>query len=70
MSDNKLMKKTIVVFEHEMSLDEFPQLRNFTEEELTSFLNTAVVELFELRQKEEKLNENGTHSFIRIVDVI
>ena len=70
MSDNKLMKKTIVVFEHEMSLDEFPQLRNFTEEELTSFLNTAVVELFELRQKEESLNENGTHSFIRIVDVI
>lgn len=67
---NKLMKKTIVVFEHEMSLDEFPQLRNFTEEELTSFLNTAVVELFELRQKEESLNENGTHSFIRIVDVI
>lgn len=64
------MKKTIVVFEHEMSLDEFPQLRNFTEEELTSFLNTAVVELFELRQKEESLNENGTHSFIRIVDVI
>ena len=70
MSDNKLMKKTIVVFEHEMSLDHFPQLRNFTEEQLTSFLNDAVIQIFELREKEEKLNEGGTHSFIRIVDVI
>ena len=70
MSNNKLMKKTVVVFEHEMSLDAFPQLLTMKEDELTSFLNTAVVELFELRQKEESLNENGTHSFIRIVDVI
>lgn len=67
---NKLMKRTVVVFEHEMSLDAFPQLRNFTEEELTSFLNEAVINLFELREKEEALNEHGTHSFIRIVDVI
>lgn len=67
---NKMKKKTIVVFEHEMSLDEFPQLLNMTETDLNLFLNTAVVELFELRQKEEKLNEHGTHSFIRIVDVI
>lgn len=65
-----MKKKTIVVFEHEMSLDEFPQLLNMTETDLNLFLNTAVVELFELRQKEEKLNEHGTHSFIRIVDVI
>lgn len=70
MSDNKLMKKTIVVFEHEMSLDEFPQLLTMSESDISELLNTAVVELFELREKEESLNENGTHSFIRIVDVI
>lgn len=70
MSNNKLMKRTVVVFEHEMSLDAFPQLLTMKEEELTSFLNTAVVKLFELREKEESLNEHGTHSFIRIVDVI
>lgn len=64
------MKRTVVVFEHEMSLDAFPQLLTMKEEELTSFLNTAVVKLFELREKEESLNEHGTHSFIRIVDVI
>ena len=67
---NKLMKRTVVVFEHEMSLDAFPQLLTMKEEELTSFLNQAVVALFELREKEESLNEHGTHSFIRIVDVI
>ena len=64
------MKRTVVVFEHEMSLDEFPALLTMKEEELTSFLNTAVVKLFELREKEQALNEHGTHSFIRIVDVI
>lgn len=65
-----MIKKTVVVFEHELSLDAFPQLVNMSEEDLTSMLNTAVVELYELRQKEESLNEHGTHSFIRIVDVI
>lgn len=64
------MKRTVVVFEHEMSIDEFPALLTMKEEELTSFLNTAVVKLFELREKEQALNEHGTHSFIRIVDVI
>lgn len=33
-------------------------------------LNTAVVELYELREKEQSLNEHGTHSFIRVKDVI
>ena len=53
-----------------MSLDEFPQLLMMTETDLTSFLNDAVVALFELREKEQELNEHGTHSFIRIKDVI
>jgi hypothetical protein len=65
-----MKKKTIIVFEHEMSLDEFPQLLMMTETELSSFLNDAVVSLFELRKKEKELNEFGTHSFIRIKDVI
>lgn len=67
---NKLMKRTVVVFEHELSLDAFPQLVNMSEEDLTSMLNTAVVELYELREKEQSLNEHGTHSFIRVKDVI
>ena len=67
---NKMIKQTVVVFEHEMSLDAFPQLLTMSESDITELLNTAVVELFELRQKEESLNENGTHSFIRIKDVI
>jgi len=65
-----MIKRTVVVFEHELSLDAFPQLVNISEEDLTSMLNTAVVELYELREKEQSLNEHGTHSFIRIVDVI
>ena len=67
---NTMIKRTVVVFEHELSLDAFPQLVNMSEEDLTSMLNTAVVELYELREKEQSLNEHGTHSFIRIVDVI
>lgn len=65
-----MIKKTVVVFEHELSLDAFPQLVNMSEEDLTSMLNTAVVELYELREKEQSLNEHGTHSFIRVKDVI
>ena len=53
-----------------MSLDAFPQLLTMSESDISELLNTAVVELFELREKEESLNEHGTHSFIRIVDVI
>ena len=65
-----MIKQTVVVFEHELSLDAFPQLVNMSEEDLTSMLNTAVVELYELREKEQSLNEHGTHSFIRVKDVI
>ena len=65
-----MIKKTVVVFEHEMSLDAFPQLLTMSESDITKLLNDAVVALFELREKEESLNEHGTHSFIRIVDVI
>ena len=67
---NKLMKKTVVVFEHEMDLDQFPQLLRLPESELTEFLNGAVMAIFELREKEAQVNEHGSHSFIRIVDVI
>ena len=67
---NTMKKQTVVVFEHEMSLAAFPQLLTMSESDITELLNTAVVELFELREKEESLNEHGTHSFIRIVDVI
>ena len=68
--NNKMIKRTVVVFEHEMSLDEFPELLRMPEAELTKFLNDAVVGLFDLRKKEEELNKYGTHSFIRIKDVI
>ena len=67
---NTMIKRTVVVFEHELSLDAFPQLVNMSEEDLTSMLNTAVVELYELRETEQSLNEHGTHSFIRVKDVI
>lgn len=67
---NTMIKRTVVVFEHELSLDQFPQLLTISEEDLTSMLNTAVVELYELREKEQSLNEHGTHSFIRVKDVI
>ena len=65
-----MIKQTVVVFEHEMSLDAFPQLLTMSESDITKLLNDAVVALFELREKEESLNEHGTHSFIRIKDVI
>jgi len=67
---NKMKRKTVVVFEHEMDLDHFPQLLTYPESELTELLNGAVVAIFELREKEKRANEFGTHSFIRIVDVI
>ena len=65
-----MIRKTVVVFEHEMDLDQFPQLLTYPESELTELLNGAVMAIFELREKEEKANRNGSHSFIRIVDVI
>ena len=65
-----MIKQTVIVFEHELSLDQYPQLLNMTETDLTKFLNTAVLSLFELRKKEKELNEDGSHSFIRIKDVI
>lgn len=68
--ENTLKQKTIVVFEHSISLDEFPQILQFSKEDLTNMLNDSVINLFQLREQEEKLNENGTHSFIRIVEVM
>lgn len=65
-----MIKKTIVVFEHEMDLDQFPQLLTYPESELTELLNSAVMAIFKLRETEKEANEHGTHSFIRIVDVI
>lgn len=68
--ENKLVKRTVVVFEHEISLEQFPTIVNLSETELTNFLNTAVVEMFQLKEKEAEINEHGTHSFIRVKDVI
>ena len=68
--ENTHKQKTIVVFEHSISLDEFPQIMRFSKEDLTEMLNDSVIKLFQLREQEEKLNENGTHSFIRIVEVM
>ena len=68
--ENKLIKQTVVVFEHEISLEQFPSIVKLTETELTEFLNTAVVSMFKLKEKEAEINEYGTHSFIRVKDVI
>ena len=68
--ENTLKQKTIVVFEHTISLDQFPQILHIKKEDLTTMLNDSVINLFQLREQEEKLNENGTHSFIRIVEVM
>ena len=68
--ENKIIKQTVVVFEHEISIDQFPSIVKLTETELTEFLNTAVVQMFQLKEKEAEINEYGTHSFIRVKDVI
>ena len=68
--ENKLIKQTVVVFEHEISLEQFPQLLNYSEAQLTELLNGAVVSMFALKEREEEINEHGTHSFIRVKDVI
>jgi hypothetical protein len=68
--ENKIIKQTVVVFEHEISLEQFPTITRLTETELTEFLNTAVVQMFQLKEKEAEINEYGTHSFIRVKDVI
>jgi len=68
--ENKLIKRTVVVFEHEISLEQFPQLLNYSEEQLTELLNSAVVSMFALKEREEEINEHGSHSFIRVKDVI
>lgn len=68
--ENKIIKQTVVVFEHEISIDQFPSIVKLTETELTEFLNTAVVQMFQLKEKELEINEHGTHSFIRVKDVI
>lgn len=67
---NKIIKRTVVVFEHEISIDQFPTIVNLTETELTEFLNGAVVAMFELKEKEAEINAGGTQSFIRVKDVI
>ena len=68
--ENKLIKQTVVVFEHEISIDQFPTIVKLSETELTNFLNSAVVSMFALKEREEEINEHGTHSFIRVKDVI
>lgn len=68
--ENKLIKQTVVVFEHEISLEQFPNMVKLSETELTEFLNTAVVSMFQLKEMEEKINYGGTGSFIRVKDVI
>ena len=68
--ENKIIKQTVVVFEHEISIDQFPSIVNLTETELTEFLNTAVVSMFKLKEMEEQINYGGTGSFIRVKDVI
>jgi hypothetical protein len=68
--ENKIIKQTVVVFEHEISIDQFPSIVKLTETELTEFLNTAVVSMFKLKEMEEQINYGGTQSFIRVKDVI
>ena len=68
--ENKLIKQTVVVFEHEISLEQFPNMVRLSETELTEFLNQAVVSMFKLKEMEEKINAGGTQSFIRVKDVI
>ena len=66
----KMIKRTTVVFEHEISLEQFPNMVKLSETELTEFLNQAVVSMFKLKEMEEQINYGGTGSFIRVKDVI
>ena len=67
---NKMFTTTTVVFEHEMDLDQFPQLLTYPEAELKQLLGSAVVSIFKLRETEREANAFGTHSFIRVKEVL
>lgn len=64
---SKLIRETIVVFQHSIDTDRYPKLKTMSEKEIQVFLNKAVFELYELDVKEKQLNKNGTHSTIKIV---
>lgn len=63
----KLIRETIVVFQHTVDTERYPRINELSEDELKKFLDDMVYEMFELDTKEEQLNKNGTHSGIRIV---
>lgn len=67
--DNKIFHETTVVFQHEISLDEYPTIVQYTREQLESMLDTMVYEIFRLRETEAQVNEHGTKAFCRIKEV-
>lgn len=64
--ENKFIHETTVVFQHEISLDEFSEILQYGEEHIKSMLDTMVYEIFRLRETEAEVNEHGTKAFCRI----
>jgi hypothetical protein len=67
--ENKFIHETTVVFQHEISLDEFSEILQYGEEHIKSMLDTMVYEIFKLRETEAEVNEHGTKAFCRIKEV-
>lgn len=64
--ENKFTHETTVVFQHEISLDEYSEILQYGEEHIKSMLDTMVYEIFKLRETEAAVNEHGTKAFCRI----
>lgn len=67
--ENKFTHETTVVFQHEISLDEYSSILQYSEQQLRAMLDTMVYEIFKLRETEAAVNEHGTKAFCRIKEV-
>ena len=61
--NNTLTIETPIMFKHTISLKDYPEFNQLSEEKIKTFLTEMVVSVFQLKEMEKKVNQynNGTY---------
>ena len=65
--NNTLTVETPITFKHTLNLNDYPEFNQMSEETIKTFLTGMVVAVFELKEREKKVNEHNNGSYCEVV---
>jgi len=64
---NTFTLETPIVFKHTIDLEKYPEFNQLSEEKIKTFLTEMVVTVFQLKEREKKVNQYNSGTYCEVI---